>query len=172
MNKWNTATLLSLVPGLGHVYIGRTHRGIFVFLIFMVATNSLYLAVTMGIPSQAPEVLSLFIGSMISSLLYSLLHIIYLSRRLETKAHAQSKEYHFKRGLSKYLEGSFDAANEEFIAVLKVDPLDADARFHLAMTELRLGNRTGAEREFRRCKADDIDCKWSWEIAQQLERTR
>jgi TolA-binding protein len=108
-------------------------------------------------------------GAAMAAWLYSVLHVAHLSHRFEPRARRERRDYHFKRGLSSYLAGAYDQAAEEFHAVLKLDPLDADARFHLGMTLLARGETRAARKTFRRCLADDVSGKWRWEIETRLE---
>ena len=172
MSKRRNALLLALVPGLGHLYLGWHWRGLFVFSLFALAVNGMYLAETRGLAGMSDRVFILCRTAGLAALCYSVLHVAYLSKRFQAKPVAERKDYHFKRGLTRYLAGAFDEARAEFQTVLKLDPLEIDARFHLGMTYLALGDRRRAGRTLRRCRADDLESKWSWEIETQLKDLR
>ena len=162
--------MLAVVPGLGHLYLGRHWRGLFVFAIFAIAVNGLYFARVANYPGTGIYVLSLCRVAGAAMWSYSLLHVAHLSGRFERRRVAERKDYHFKRGLARYLAGSFDAARSEFLTVLRLDPMDVDARFHLAMTQKALGRRRETARALKRCLADDLDAKWRWEINSELDK--
>ena len=103
---------------------------------------------------------------------YSILHIAYLGKRLATKPAQERRDYHLKRGLVQYVSGAFEGAKAEFLTVLRLDPMDIDARFHLAMTHQALGQHRRALKTFKRCLADDVDAKWAWEIQTQIDKVR
>lgn len=172
MRKRWTALILAVIPGLGHLYLGRQWRGLMVFALFALAANGMYAAGLMGDREIGIYVFSLCRGAAVAVWLYSLLHVAYLSGRFEPARVGERKDYHFKRGLTQYLSGAFDAAKAEFLTVLKLDPMDIDARFHLAMTHQALGQRRRALRAFKRCLADDLDAKWKWEVGVQLDKAR
>jgi len=171
--RWK-ALVLALIPGFGHFYLGRQWRGLFVFGLFALAVNGMYLAVGMGqgFGNVGEHVFVLCRGAAVAVWAYSLLHVAHLVRRFETRALIERKDYHFKRGLVQYLAGSFGTAEAEFRAVLKLDPTDADARFHLGMTCAALGRPRDAAKAFRRCLADDPAAKWEWEVKGQIEKLK
>ena len=166
--RWK-ALILAVIPGFGHLYVGRHWRGLLVFAVFALAVNGMYVADVMDSSGFSLHAFSLCRGAAVAMVAYSLLHVAYLSKRFERQSVTERKDYHFKRGLAEYLAGAFDVAKTEFDAVLKLDPMDVDARFHLAMTEKALGRRREAVRAFKRCLADDLDSKWKWEIETQLK---
>lgn len=170
MKHWWVAALLAIVPGLGHVYLGKFWRGIVVFFIFSLAVNGIYFAVVTGYPSAASGVFACFAGAACAMLAYSVLHTVYLARRTETASRRERKDYHFRRGMVQYIAGAFEPAKTEFEAVLKLDPMDIDARFHLGMTLAALGDHRTAAKQFKRCLSDDINHKWSWEVKRQMEQ--
>jgi len=171
--RWK-ALVLAVIPGFGHFYLGRQWRGLFVFGLFALAANGMYLAIEMGqgFGDVGEEVFALCRGAAVAVWAYSVLHVAHVVRRFETRAVIERKDYHFKRGLVQCLAGSFGSAESEFRAVLKLDPADADARFHLGMTCAALGRSRDAAKAFRRCLADDPGAKWTWEVKGQLDKLK
>jgi len=172
LSKHLKGLILSVIPGFGHLYLGRHWRGLVVFAVFALAANGMYFAHEMAPDETGVYVFSLCRGAAVAMIAYSLLHVAYLSRRFERKPLAERKDYHFKRGQLQYVGGAFDEAASEFLTVLKLDPMDVDARFHLAMSYRALGRRRDAEKTFKRCLADDLDGKWRWEIKVELKALR
>jgi len=164
--------ILAVVPGFGHLYVGRYWRGLLVFVIFAIAANGICFARELAPAGARETAVDLCAGAAAAIWLYSVLHVAYLSRRFERKTVAERKEYHFKRGLTQYVGGAFDEARAEFLTVLRLDPMDIDARFHLGMTCRALGERREAVQSLKRCLADDIDGKWRWEIETQLKELK
>lgn len=175
--KW-AALLLAAVPGLGHLYVGRQWRGLLFFGIFALAVNGYFTGVQMTrsptrAVRQVGQHVRLFCAIGAAAIwLYSVLDVARLSKQFETKPLRERKDYHFKRGLHHYLAGAFESACGEFLTVLKLDPMDVDARFHLGMTHRALGQNRRAARAFKRCLADDPDGKWKWEAEAQLKQVR
>jgi tetratricopeptide (TPR) repeat protein len=170
--RWK-AILLALVPGLGHLYLGRHWRGLGIFAVFAFAVNGMFIAFeAFFYTAGAESVFMMFQGGAVSIWAYSVLHVAYLTKQFERAPVAERKDYHLKRGLTQYLAGSFDTALDEFNAVLKLDPMDIDARFHLGMTHKALGHQKPATKAFKRCLADDMNAKWRWEIEVQLKELK
>lgn len=165
--RWK-ARILAVVPGLGHLYLGRHWRGLLVFTLFALGVNGVFGAVVM----DEPFVGDLCTGAAAGAWAYSVLHVAYLGKHLNEHPARERRDYHFKRGLTQYLAGHFEAAITEFLLVLRLDAADVDARFHLGMTYAALGQHAKAVRTFRRCLADDLEGKWKWEIGVQLSRIR
>ena len=170
MNRRWTALFLAVIPGLGHLYVGRHWRGLLVFGLFALAVNGLSFTGVLSDRVIAAYVAGLCRAAAVAVWLYSVLHVAYLTRQFERRPAAESKTYHYKRGLAQYLAGAFDAAEAEFRTVLELDPMDVDARFHLGMSLKAQGQRRRAAKAFRRCVADDIDRKWRWEVRTQLDQ--
>lgn len=168
MNKRWKAPIFALVPGLGHFYLGKHWRGLLVFTLFALGVNGAFGAAVMG----EPLVRDLCVGAAASAWAYSVLHVSYFVRRFGREAGRERRDYHFKRGLTQYLAGRFEAAITEFLIVLRLDPMDVDARFHMGMAHAALGQRRKAIQAFRQCLADDFDGKWKWEIGVQLSQLR
>lgn len=170
MKDWRVAALLAIVPGLGHVYLGKLWRGILVFFVFSLAVNGIYFAIVTGYPVVAGGVFNCFAGAACAMFAYSILHTVYLSARKVPASIRERKEYHFRRGMVQYIAGQFQPAREEFEAVLKLDQMDIDARFHLGMTLAALGDKRLAAKHLKRCLSDDIHRKWEWEVKRQMEQ--
>ena len=168
MSKRWKGLILAVIPGFGHLYLGRHWRGLAVFAVFAVAVNGMYFAHEMATDDIVEYVFSLCRGAAVAMLAYSLLHVAYVSRQFERTSIAERKDYHFKRGQLQYVGGAFDEAKSEFLTVLKLDPMDTDARFCLGISCRALGERREAVKAFRRCLADDLGGKWQWEIGVQL----
>jgi len=166
--RWK-GLVLAIVPGFGHLYLGRHWRGLAVFAVFAIAINGMYFAHEMASGQTAEHVFDLCRGGAAAMLAYSLLHVAYVSRQFERKSVAERKDYHFKLGQQQYVGGAFDEAKAEFLTVLKLDPIDIDARFWLGMSCRALGERREAAKSFRRCMADDLGGKWRWEVETQLK---
>ena len=172
MSKRWKGLILAVIPGFGHLYLGRHWPGLAVFAVFAIAVNGMYFAHEMAPDDTVEYVFSLCRGAAIAMLAYSLLHVAYVSRQFERRSVAERKDYHFKRGQQQYVGGAFDEAKSEFLTVLRLDPIDIDARFYLAMSCKALGEGREALKAFRRCLADDLGGKWHWEIETQLKELK
>jgi hypothetical protein len=167
--RWN-ALLLAAVPGLGHLYLGRSVLGLVLFTLFGLAANGFFFTYTLD-PSDIRTGVLAFCGFASAAIwLASFLHAARLAGRHQEPHVAERKEYHLKRGLTQYVAGSFETARDEFLTVLKLDPTDVDARFHLAMAYARAGEPRLAVKAFKRCRSDDVDGKWRWEVQRELDR--
>ncbi len=175
--KWSVL-LLTVVPGLGHIYAGRQWRGLLLFALFAIAING-YVAGTEMTRSEDRTVrergrqvrVACTVGA-IGVWIFALVDIARLSKQFESKPRRERKDYHFKRGLHHYLAGTYESARGEFLTVLKLDSMDADARYYLGMTHQALGNKRRAVRAFKRCLAADTEKKWNWEAKAQLKKVR
>ena len=77
-----------------------------------------------------------------------------------------------RQGTVFFLQNDLDAAIDEFQRALVVDPFDVEAQFRLGVTLSRAGRAREARRWLRRARKYDIDEKWYWEIACELERMK
>jgi hypothetical protein len=167
--RWN-ALLLAAVPGLGHLSLGRPVHGLLLFALFGLAANGFFFAFVLD-PSAVRTWVLVFCGVAAAAAWgTSIIHVHRLARRHQEPHVAERKDYHLRRGLTQYVAGSFEAARDEFLTVLKLDPTDVDARFHLAMAYARAGEAHLAVKTFKRCRSDDVDGKWQWEVQRELDR--
>ena len=168
MSKRWKALVFAVIPGLGHLYLGRHWRALLAFTLFAIGANGMSACQALPDRVMAIYVFHLCLTASVAAWIYSVLSVYSISRGFRAKPVGERRDYHFKRGLTQYLAGSFDGAKAELLTVLKLDPMDVDARFHLGMTLKALGDWRGAAKAFKRCLADDLDAKWQWEIETAL----
>jgi hypothetical protein len=168
------AMLLSLITGLGHIYMRRYLQGVFLFFLFAASLNTVFLASLWQDETTAVRILYAA-GAMVAIVwiygLYSVYRITYGTDRVQL---AEERDRRYKRAFTHYLGGEYKAALDIIRSVLDldVDRREADAHFYMGVFHNRLGNRKKAKRCFRRCKAMDMEGKWSLEIRWELERDR
>jgi len=165
------AFLLSLLlPGLGHVYVGRPVRGLVLAIGFSGAVAA---AVVRGIVSPEPILDSLFLVALFAGAAVWLGTSWVTLRRVLMpllSAVRLDKESLFTKGLASYLRDDLDRAERQFRRVIDIDPGDVEAHLQLAMVHKCRGETRLARRWFKRCRRLDVDGKWQWEIRRELAR--
>ena len=178
-----------LIPGVGQFLSGRYGQGLGLFLLVQVFLNGMLYGL-LGFPAEAGY--SSAVGRHVFWACLLCLAIVWcysaaglLHEAWGRSRHQEEKDAWFREGLRHYLLGvdapdEIEAARQAFARLVRWDPEDADAHFHLAMCYGALG-RTGddppkrrkqARRALRRCQRVDEDEKWAWEVRQELNRLR
>jgi hypothetical protein len=181
--------LLSLVTGLGHVYLRHYVLGAILFCLFATGLNGIFL----GSVIESDKALAgfLFKASVPFSIavwIFGLGHAYKISYGTDRAKLRAERGQLFREGLTLYLRDDLDGAARALESVVDrdVDWEDADALFHLGVVELRRsdrhtsrGERRAAERArarglraFRACLAHDDRKKWRGEIAHEQARAK
>jgi tetratricopeptide (TPR) repeat protein len=166
------ALLLSIVPGLGHVYLSRYAQGVLFFTLFAAAANGLLIgALWQGedVARRITEVSAVAAALVFVACFASMAKLTLFTDR---EALARRRDEALRRGLVHYLRDELVEAERALEEALRydVDRCDCDVLFHLGVVANRLGNARRARRMFKRCLAADACAKWRYEVAQELAR--
>lgn len=181
------ALLLSLVTGLGHVYLRHYVLGAVLFALFATALNGIFLGSVIESNKAAGQTLvHVSVPAAIVIWVIGLAHAYKLSYGTDRVRLRDERQRLFREGLIAYLRDELDSAALALGQAVErdVDWEENDFLFHLGVVELRraehahlAGHRKTAERArqrglkaFRSCLARDERKKWRAEI--DVERVR
>ena len=181
MKKILTLLLSFLLPGIGHISIGRIAVGVAFFLGEVIVANCYawlvlpFYRAADAFAAPDPAVAwksSLAIGCFVLLWIGCQAHLVYLLYVRHPDRFMDEKELAFREGLRYYVRDELPEAIRQFERVLSFDPFDRDAYFHLGVCFSRAGRYAKARRRFRKCTELDDDRKWAEEIVDELERIR
>lgn len=172
MPEFSRATKLAactgfIVPGAGHVVLGRIQRGIWLFFWFVFFLNALAISpifASLGARID-PRGCAVAAGMIWLYAALDLIRILVWRRR---KALEEAKREKFLGAFGYYLRGEYARARVKLRAVLKLDRDDPDAHFHIGMTYKREGMPRLAKKHFRKALVLDPWRKWQKEVDREL----
>jgi tetratricopeptide (TPR) repeat protein len=165
------AFLLSLVPGWGHVYLGRERVGLAIFSLTAASAFLLLNVVLIGRGGRTS--LSWVAGAAV--VLFWAFGIADVWRRTSParlKRIEERKSAFLRSGIIAYLRDDLAAAQADFRACLKLDSQEPEALLRLGVVLSRQGAIRSARSFLRRARALDLEEKWRWEIERELESLR
>ena len=172
MKKILTLILSFILPGIGHILRGKILMGIVAFLAVVTLLDAwAYLEFSTPEPSASWK-FGLLAGSYALIWIICQAHMGYLLWIRDPERFHDQKELAFGEGLRYYVVDDIPNAIRQFERVLRIDPSDRDACFHLAVCFSRSGMYRRAKRSFRKCTELDDDRKWAVEIEEELGRAR
>jgi hypothetical protein len=166
------ALVLSLIPGWGHVYLGREKIGLLLFTlvvlsVFAIVNSLLVLEGSWRIWLARPAA-----GAAAVFWLAGILDVLRLTspRRLQ-RIEEQKKEL-LRSGMISYLKDEMESAESSFRSCLKLDGQEVEALVRLGIVLARSSRPARARSLLRRARALDLEEKWSWEIERELRGLR
>jgi hypothetical protein len=183
------ALLLSLVTGLGHVYLRHYVLGAFLFALFATALNGVFLGYVIESNKELGRTLvDVSVPLAVAIWIAGLAHAYKISYGTDRSRLRDERQRYFREGLLAYVRDELDTAALALQQAVErdVDWEDSDLLFHLGVVELRRaersflsGERRTAEharsralRAFRYCLRRDEKKKWRAEIALERERAQ
>lgn len=183
-----TAVLLSLISGLGHMYLEHHLLGALLFTLFLCGLNGVFLASTLHTLEHPTTLLWSSLALLVATWVGGLLHAWKLSFGTDRAALEQERRQLLRAGLLDYLRDDLDDASRklERAVALDVDWNDPDPLFHLGVVQVRLserhakrGDQAAARRArrlalnaFRKCEARDPAGKWKHELESEQKRLK
>jgi hypothetical protein len=179
--------LLSVVTGLGHMYLRHFVLGAALFALFTASVNGVFLGYMLQArPALASLLVYTCVPAAVAVWAFGLVHAYRLSYGTDRARLRTERAKLFNEGLVVYLKDDLERARDLLrrAVACDVDWEDPDPLFHLGVVELRLaerrlgrGDRVAAVRAHRRglralaaCLSRDDAKKWRAEV--QLERQR
>lgn len=181
MKKIVTLLLSFILPGIGHISQGRIAVGVAFFLGVVAIANSYawlvlpYYGASSEFNTPDPTAAwktALAVACFCVVWIGCQAHLLYLLYLRDPERRKDEMELAFREGLRYYLVDELPAAIGEFERVLRIDPFDCDACFHLAVCLSRAGKYRRARRRFKKCTELDDARKWAQEIGDELERMK
>ena len=162
------ACLGFLVPGIGHVMLGRIGRGLWFFVWFAFFANATAISPILGTLGTRVDPRGCAVAAGVIWL-YSTLDLLRILVWRRRKALDERKRERFLSAFGYYLRGEYPRARIKLRSVLKLDRDDPDAHFHIGMTYKREGMPRLAKRHFRKALVLDPWRKWETDVARELK---
>jgi hypothetical protein len=166
------ALVLSLVPGFGHVYLGRERAGL---ALFTLAAVGGFLVFNAFLVLESPHRLDVARASAAATAalwLGAIAHVVYLTSPRRQRRVEEEKVNLLKSGMIFFLRDEMEAAETAFRTCLKLDRGDVEALVRLGVLYARRGQAGPARRTLRRARSVDVEGKWSWEVERELQDLR
>jgi tetratricopeptide (TPR) repeat protein len=166
------ALCLSLIPGWGHVYLGREPLGLAIFTAAAAAGFGFLNGAFVYLGPWRALLTWGAAGVLGAILLATWVDVFRRTSRRRVESEASARERNLKEGVVAYLEGDLDRAAACFEESLDSDPLDVEALFRLGVVRSRAGKAREAMLCLRRTLKYDLEEKWRWEVERELARLR
>ena len=166
------AIVLTVVPGWGHVYWGLEKLGLALFTLFAVSAFAVANASLVALGAWSGPLLA--VTAIVCGLLWGYAFVDILRRtsaRRLADEEAQLRDL-LVQGVIYYLHDELEKSTGLFQQMVRLDPLDFEARFRLGVVASRLGDAKGARRWFQQAAKHDVEGKWAWEIRHERDRLR
>ena len=180
------AVLLSLVSGLGHIYLEHYLLGSLLFALFVCGLNGVFLASTLQTLERPASLFWSSLALLVTTWVGGLLHAWKLSFGTDRPGLERERVQLLRAGLLDYLRDDLEDASRKLARAvsLDVDWVDPDPLFHLGVVQVRLserhakrGDQAAARRArrlalgaFRKCAARDPAGKWRQELESEQRR--
>jgi hypothetical protein len=164
---------LSVVSGLGHIYLGRPTAGVVYFALFAAAANGLIVA-ALWIGPEARTIAQVSGAALALVWLAALASAVRLSAMTDREALCLERSERLREGIVAGLRGDHRAALAAFETAARcdIDGDDADVQFHLGLAALRLGDERRAERAWRFCVHGCLEGRFRFEIERERAKLR
>lgn len=163
------AILLSMMlPGLGHVLLGRPVKGMLLACAFTVCISLAVLRALFVQPAMLDAGFLCVTAAALGLWLGALWGMLRVALRPLAKLASPDLDDRFREGIRHYLTGDLKRAERTFHGLLSMDPADADAHLRLGLVYKAQGKPKQARRCLKRCTAFDPEGKWRDEVAREL----
>ncbi|MBI5368890.1 MAG: tetratricopeptide repeat protein [Planctomycetes bacterium] len=166
------AILLSVLPGLGHILLGRCVRGLVLFTAFAFFANAWGVAPYVWPAGDEPVSRPGLLAAAAVIWLYTMLDAMRIVYWRERASLARRKKNLFHDALVDYMKGDLRAARRVLRRVLRLDRDDPNAHFLLGIVYQGEGKRWRARRALKRSLVLDESRRWAWEVSRALEELK
>ena len=157
-----------LVPGTGHILLGRIAFGILQALLWALGAD-LWLAVAFVWPGVVSPWKVVLLGILAAcTYVVSQATLLILWRSLRRHFGDDRRDGTFKAAVAAYLEGRYDEAERACRSLLSRDPDDVEATLQLAAIARRRSDAGTARRHLHRARYLDEEGLWDFEIDREL----
>ncbi len=161
------ASLLSLIPGAGHVLLGRIEKGTLYFVLFFATVNSVFLIRVLDDDNkwtaQATWLLFLASGLWFASFIDLIVHLVQWRPQDPQERHAR-----FVAAVGHYLRDELPEARLLLTRLLARNPADSAVSLELANVFGRMGQFKKARRILKKCHRLDRCRVWEYQILSKL----
>ena len=142
--------ILSLIPGAGHLLIGRSRRGLLLFVGGLSGWNMFWLLIAHPTPPLQEWMGQLGMAVGISITVFAVFDMLRLAVYARLPRVRRHRRLLLKRAVTRYLRNEFPQARSFLEQMLDLDPADPVARLYLATLERRAGHYERAIHHARR----------------------
>jgi tetratricopeptide (TPR) repeat protein len=160
-----------LVPGAGHVVLGRIGRGLWIFFWAAFFANAAAISPVFRSWGSRVDARGCLVAFAVVWL-YGALDLLRIMMWRRRKALEEKKREKFLSAYGLYLKGEYAKARLRLRAILRMDRDDPDAHFHIAMTYKREGMLRLAKKHFRKSVALDPWRKWAEDVEREMQETK
>jgi len=166
------AVLLALVPGWGHVYLGRDFIGLTLFSLSALLGFLVFNAYLMMGGEYRMVVIRCGLALHLMVSLFSLLDVWRRTSPRRLNRIEEKMAGLLRDGMISYLRDELGEAENAFRTCLKLDNQEVEALVRLGVVLARKGFHRPARRILRRARSLDLEEKWNWEIERELQALR
>lgn len=162
------ANVFSIVPGLGHVVLGRCGRGVVLFFLFVFFLNLTQLAPYVVSEISVPRTAR---GSLVAAGLvwaYALMDIIHITYWRRRKAFLKKKRRLYSEVHGAYVGNRLDEARSLLKRLVRMDPEEPAGHFYLGIVYRDLGRYWRARIRFKQALWVDPKKAWKTNVQHQL----
>jgi tetratricopeptide (TPR) repeat protein len=161
------ACLGFVVPGAGHVILGRSARGLWLFFWTCFFANAALIAPLFHVWGGRIDRRGCLVGAVLIWL-YSVLDLLRLLVWRHRKKIQEKKREKLLSAFGFYLRGEYARSRGRLKQVLQMDRDDVDAHFHMGMVYKREGMPRLARKHFKLSLSLDPRRKWEEEVKREL----
>lgn len=159
-----------VVPGWGHIVLGKTLRGFVVFFFFALFANFALLSFVAW-PALASRYVAPACGAAAAILwVFSVVDLLRLAVWRHRPGLRPLKDEALREGMTRFLADDLPASRAAFMRLVRLDREDPDGHFHLGTVAAAEGKWTEARRHWKRCLAVDVARKWAEEVRAELAK--
>lgn len=170
MSSRGTSILLSLLPGWGHIYLGREGQGLLVFTAAAISGFTLLNATLIYLGELRGTLIGIASIATAGLFLYSVGDIFRLTAPLRLQRISRRRDQLLWEGMLAYLRSDYVGAEQKFLECARLDALDVEPVFRAGVAASRRGAWREARRLFNKARKLDIELKWKWELEEELQR--
>lgn len=166
------ANLCAVVPGLGHVVLGRCGRGVMLFFFFATLLNGYLLAPYLFPPEEVAGRARLLLGASGLVWAYAVTEVFLITVWRRRPAFVRRKRQLYYEAHRAYLGDRLTDARRILNRLLRMDPEEPAGHFFLALVHRDLGNVWRARLRFREALWVDPDHRWRAQVRRELADLR
>lgn len=159
-----------LIPGWGHIVLGKASRGYLLFFFFALFANFALLSF-LAWPALAKAYVAPGCGTAAAIVwAYAAADLFRLAVWRHRPSLRPAKDELLREGMTRFLAGDLAAARAAYRRLVLLDREDPDGHFHLGTIAAAGGDWREARRLFKECLAVDAGRKWAEEARAELAR--
>ena len=161
--------LLTLIPGMGHLWEGRDFKGLLLFSLFAACAAGVLEGALLWSGPGRTEILVMSSLGLVAVWGYAFFDIFRFAYEPLRERDRYRRSEHLREGILCFLRGDYERAEKEFLANIRLNPGDPESLFRLAVLCRVRGDLPRAKRYLRALRRNDLEEKWRWESAQEEE---